>query len=106
LYYNTHIALWEPLIEPWSFDLEASKVFEDSSKITTTIEMRADKYLNINITKAFFDTAKQTLGFWTGMKRKRTKLQPNNSPKITIFFYRRERSQGSSGYRRLPLVVH
>jgi len=75
VYYNTKIAQWEPVLEPWGFELNVNARSDASpgavtseatisEDVTIVYELVASEKLNINVTKAFYDTINQTLDMY------------------------------------------
>lgn len=55
-YYNVQYAKWEPVIEPWACEVDIEK--------TSLVTLKGMEVLNLNITKAFFDTMDSTIETW------------------------------------------
>ncbi|TPX42076.1 hypothetical protein SeMB42_g05292 [Synchytrium endobioticum] len=71
-YFNLHNSHWEPVIEPWSFNISvASKSTTDSG---TTVDIYARKKLEMNVTHILLQTILNTQALWskqTGRKARR-----------------------------------
>ncbi|KAI9493351.1 hypothetical protein BDB00DRAFT_946102 [Zychaea mexicana] len=64
-YFNTKNSHWEPLLEPWSFDLKLDrKTVQDPLHI----KLISNRALNANITHTFLESAVATLMLWDKQK--------------------------------------
>ncbi|CAA7023283.1 unnamed protein product [Microthlaspi erraticum] len=58
-YNNMHKVLWEPFIEPWSFDIKFSRKFEANALLNnaglTEVIVASSNQLNVNLTEPLFE---------------------------------------------------
>ncbi|KAH3757405.1 vacuolar protein sorting-associated protein vps13 [Pelomyxa schiedti] len=59
-YFNNNNGRWEPLLEPWAYQLRMKRSHSDALKISLLSEIRVD----LSITRAFIDTCINTYNIW------------------------------------------
>lgn len=59
-YFNPKIQRWEPLIEPWTFQIKISDSISDGHKISIVSPQRLD----LNMTLGFIDTIVEAVHTW------------------------------------------
>jgi len=71
-YYNPDVAIWEPLLESWSFSVIVHQHYGlssvegalDPNRLTTRVLLNSTKHLNLNITTPFIVALSHTLKSW------------------------------------------
>ncbi|RWS28180.1 vacuolar protein sorting-associated protein 13D-like protein [Leptotrombidium deliense] len=63
-YYNRYLSGWEPLLEPWKFDITWQHQFIIGSPSKLSVEFDSDEPINIVITRTFLDLYRNMQRNW------------------------------------------